>query len=130
MMIMLLITVYFNKLHHHHACVVQQYMLFCSAMRMFYILKSELEVHYKQDCFISQMQSYDGFSKTEQTFYFYLIALYLDMQGHRYVPVALFYRFLLESQIYFCNKKAKILEKPRIFDDLMSFCHCMSHLDA
>ncbi len=110
MMIMLLITVHFNKLHHHHACVNQQNMLFCTAMRMFYILQSELEVHYKQDCLISQMQSYDGFHKTEQTFYLYLIALFLDMQGHRYVPVALFYRFLLESQIYFCNKKAKILE--------------------
>ena len=76
------------------------------------------------------MQSYDGFSKTEQMFYIDLIALFLDMQGRRYVPVALFYRFLSESQIYFFNKKAKILEKPRIFDDLMSFCHRMSHLDT
>ncbi|OBS87455.1 hypothetical protein BAY68_02600 [Bacillus pumilus] len=56
------------------------------------------------------MQSYDDFYKTEQMFYLYLIALFLDMQDHRYVPVALFYRFLLESQIYFYNKKAKILE--------------------
>ncbi|ALS35556.1 hypothetical protein BHE94_11505 [Bacillus pumilus] len=56
------------------------------------------------------MQSYDDFYKTEQMFYLYLIALFVDMQDHRYVPVALFYRFLLESQIYFCNKKAKILE--------------------
>ncbi len=128
MMIMLLITVNFNKLHHHHTCAIQLYLLFCTAMRM--VLQSELEVHYKQDCFISQMQSYNGFSKTEQMFHIYLIALFLDMQGHRYIPVALFYRFLLESQIYFCNKKAKILEKPRIFDDLMSFCHDMSHFNA
>ncbi|PRS60024.1 hypothetical protein DEJ55_06000 [Bacillus pumilus] len=56
------------------------------------------------------MQSYDDFYKIEQMFYLYLIALFLDMQDHRYVPVALFYRFLLESQIYFYNKKAKILE--------------------
>jgi len=34
MMIMLLITVHFNKLHHHHACVIHQYMLFCTAMRI------------------------------------------------------------------------------------------------
>lgn len=130
MMIMLLITIHFNKLHHHHACVIQLYMFFCMTMSMAHILQSELEVHYKQDCFISQMQLYDGFSETEQMFRIYLIALFLDMQGHRYVPVALFYRFLLESQIYFYNEKAKILEKPRIFDDLMSFCHSMSHFNA
>ncbi|KMY19519.1 hypothetical protein TW93_11425 [Bacillus pumilus] len=50
------------------------------------------------------------FTKQNKCSVFYLIALLLVMQDHRYVPVALFYRFLLESQIYFCNKKAKILE--------------------